>query len=98
MRLNILSAESMFIYHKFSIFLSKKISCKIISSKPLINREEVSPDSNKQSNNYHKVNDNTAGSPQANFTHNSFTYSHSLGTVKESVNKGINGQFLDCYA
>jgi len=76
----------------------KKISCRVISSKPLINRSEVSLHIKKPNNTHHRVDNKAARTPQVNYTRNLFTYSHSLDMVKECINTGLIGQFLDCYA
>jgi len=76
----------------------KKISCKVISSKPLINRGDILPYINKPNNNRQKVDNNAASDPQISHTRNLFTYSHSLNMEKKCIDAGLIGQLLDCYA
>jgi len=76
----------------------KKISCKIISSKPLIHKGDVSPHINMQNNNHHKVDKNTACGSQAGYTHDFLTYSNSLNISKGFVHEDSIGEILDCYA
>ncbi len=71
----------------------KRISCKVICSKPLSNKSELLQYINK----LRRINNAAAGEPQVNDTRNSFTYSQPLDIIKESIHDRPIGQHLDYY-
>ncbi len=75
----------------------KRISCKVICSKPLSNKSEILQYINKLSNNRHRIDNTAAREPQVNHTRNSFTNSQPLDMIKESIDNRLIGQILDYY-
>lgn len=78
--------------------MAKRISCRIVSSKPFGKSRSVLLHKKASNNTQHRTGDFVSGIPHGTYVSNPVTYTRLLNITRVPVDNALTGRILDFYA